>query len=152
MYTQFERDLIAQAKTIVRSKAITYDVTKPCFDKAAVSRDYVYLELADKDREEFHVLFLTSQHHLIESQQLFAGTLNQSAVFPREIARYALLHNAHAVILFHNHPSGVAIPSRADENITTLIVDALRLIDIRVLDHLIVGDSDVYSFAENGLL
>ena len=152
MYSQKDYDVIAHAKTIVRANARKYDVTKPCFSSGNIARDYAYLHLAGKDVEEFHVLFLTSQFNLIESQKLFSGTLDQTAVFPREIARLALLHNAGAIILMHNHPSGIAEPSRQDELITTSIRETLQLFSIHCIDHIIVGDDKTYSFAEHGLL
>ena len=102
--------------------------------------------------EVFSVLFLDSKLRLIVMEQLFTGTLTQTAVYPREVARRALELGASGVILAHNHPSGVAEPSRADELLTGTLKSALALIDVRVLDHLVVGSGDVISFAERGLL
>jgi len=102
--------------------------------------------------EVFAVLFLDGQHRLIEFERLFHGTLTQTSVYPREVLRQALRHNAGAVIPAHNHPSGVAEPSRADERLTQTIESALQLVDVRVLDHLVVGQGSVITFAERGLL
>ena len=106
--------------------------------------------LRDKQREEFHVLFLDNQHRVICSEPLFQGTIDSASVYPREIVKRSLEHNAAALILAHNHPSGVAEPSQSDRRITRRISDALALVDIRVLDHFVVGDGEVVSFAERG--
>lgn len=98
------------------------------------------------------MILLSQQHHLLGYHTLFTGTLNQTIVYPREIVALALTHHAAAVILVHNHPSGEPEPSQADKLITQKITDALSLLDIRVVDHLIVGGDDAYSFAEHGLL
>jgi len=102
--------------------------------------------------EVFTALFLDAQNRLIEDEDLFRGTLTQTSVYPREVVRRALHHNAAAVIFAHNHPSGVAEPSRADELLTRTLRDALALVDIRVLDHVIVAGAASVSFAERGLL
>ena len=124
----------------------------PVFDSPQKVKDFVALRLAGLNHEVFGVLFLDSQHRLIEMQELFRGTLAQTSVYPREVLRQALLLNAGAAILVHNHPSGVAEPSRADEVLTRSLVSALRVIDVRVLDHLVVGAGTVVSFAERGLM
>jgi len=116
------------------------------------TRDYLRLRLGDRDHEVFTVLFLDNRHRLIEVSELFRGTLDGASVHPREVVKEALNRNAAAVILAHNHPSGVAEPSQADELITGRLRDALALVDIRVLDHLIVAGGTVVSFAEKGLL
>jgi DNA repair protein RadC len=103
-------------------------------------------------QEVFAVLFLDGQHRLLKLEEMFRGTLTQTSVYPREIVRRALELNAGAVILAHNHPSGVAEPSRADETLTQTLKSALQLVDVRVLDHLVVGQGTVISFAERGLL
>ena len=108
--------------------------------------------MRDYESEHFGVLFLDSQHQIISFDILFRGTISQAPVYPREIAKAALLKNAAAVILTHNHPSGIAEPSRADEEITQQINKAMHLLDIRVLDHFIVGNQAMYSFAEDGKL
>ncbi len=98
------------------------------------------------------VLFLDGQHRLLQMEEMFHGTLSQTSVYPREVVRRALELKAGAVVLAHNHPSGVAEPSRADEYLTQTLKSALQLVDVRVLDHLVVGQGVVVSFAERGLL
>ncbi|HDS3144527.1 TPA: RadC family protein [Escherichia coli] len=107
---------------------------------------------AAREREEFRVLYLNNQNQLIAGETLFTGTINRTEVHPREVIKRALYHNAAAVVLAHNHPSGEVTPSKADRLITERLVQALALVDIRVPDHLIVGGSQVFSFAEHGLL
>jgi DNA repair protein RadC len=124
----------------------------PVFDSPQKVKDFVALRLGGLAHEVFGVLFLDSQHRLIEMQELFRGTLAQTSVYPREVLRQALLLNAGAAILVHNHPSGIAEPSRADEVLTQSLVAALRVIEVRVLDHLVVGAGSVVSFAERGLM
>lgn len=106
--------------------------------------------LRDKQREEFYVLFLDNQHRVICGEPLFQGTIDAASVYPREVVKRALEHNAAALILAHNHPSGIAEPSQSDRRITRRIIDALDLVDIRVLDHFVVGDGEIVSFAERG--
>ena len=115
-------------------------------------RDYLRLSLAALPHETFMALFLDSQHRLIAADELFRGTLAQTSVYPREVLKAALAHNAAAVIFAHNHPSGVAEPSRADELLTQALKQALSLVDIRTLDHFVVAGAQVISFAERGLL
>ena len=115
-------------------------------------RDYLRLTLASLPHETFVVLFLDSQHRLLAADELFRGTLAQTSVYPREIVKAALARNAAAVIFAHNHPSGVAEPSRADELLTQALKQALALVDIRTLDHFVVAGHRVVSFAERGLL
>ena len=116
------------------------------------TRDYLRLHLASHDHEIFAILFLDTRHRVIEFVPLFRGTVDGASVYPREVVKEALARNAAAVILAHNHPSGVAEPSQADELITNRIRDALALVDIRVLDHFVVTGDDIVSFAERGLL
>ena len=115
-------------------------------------RDYLRLTLASLPHEAFVVLFLDSQHRLLAADELFRGTLAQTSVYPREVVKAALARNAAAVIFAHNHPSGVAEPSRADELLTQALKQALALVDIRTLDHFVVAGHRVVSFAERGLL
>jgi len=115
-------------------------------------RDYLRLSLSTLPHEAFMALFLDSQHRLLAAEELFRGTLAQTSVYPREVVKSALAHNAAAVIFAHNHPSGVAEPSRADELLTQALKQALALVDIRTLDHFVVAGSQVVSFAERGLL
>ena len=114
-------------------------------------KDYLQLQLRDKKQEVFSCLFLDQKHRLIKYQEVFTGTIDSASVYPREIVKLAMSHNAAAVIFAHNHPSGIAEPSQADERITKSLVDALNLIDVRVLDHFVIGD-EVVSFVERGLL
>ncbi len=125
---------------------------RPAFDSPGAVRDYLRLQLAAREHEVFAVLFLDAQHRLLQFDEMFRGTLTQTSVYPREVVRRALALNAGAVILAHNHPSGVAEPSRADEFLTQALKSALALVDVRVLDHFVVGKADVVSFAERGLL
>ena len=115
-------------------------------------RDYLRLALAGKAHEVFCAVFLDSQNRVLAVEELFQGTLNQASVYPREVVKRALAHNAAALILAHNHPSGVAEPSRADENLTQILKTALALVDVRVLDHFVIGEGRAISFAERGLL
>jgi DNA repair protein RadC len=115
-------------------------------------RDYLTLTLASREHEVFMVLLLDSQNRLIHAEEMFRGTLTQTSVYPREVAKAALAHNAAAVILAHNHPSGVAEPSRADEALTATLKQALALVDVEVLDHFVIGGTRVTSFAERGLI
>ena len=115
-------------------------------------RDYLRLSQGRTPHEVFTVLFLDAQHKLIASEELFRGTLTQTSVYPREVVRRALLRNCAAVILSHNHPSGLAEPSRADQVLTRELQAALRLVDVQVLDHIIVAADASVSFAERGLL
>jgi len=124
----------------------------PAFESPQTVKDYLALHLAQLPYEVFAVLFLDAQHRLLRLEEMFRGTLTQTSVYPREIVRRALALNAGAVILAHNHPSGVAEPSRADELLTQALKNALQLVDVRVLDHLVVGRGSVVSFAERGLL
>jgi len=117
-----------------------------------VVRDFLRVKLGALEHEVFSVLMLDAQNRLIEYVELFRGTVSQASVYPREVVKESLARNAAALILVHNHPSGVAEPSRADEHLTQTLKAALALVDVRVLDHLIVAGSDVLSFAERGLL
>ncbi|GAA5180593.1 DNA repair protein RadC [Niveibacterium umoris] len=116
-------------------------------------RDWLRLKLAALPYEVFMVLLLDAQNRLIAADELFRGTLDQTSVYPREVVKLALAHNAAAVIFAHNHPSGCAEPSRADELLTSSLKQALALVDVRVLDHFVVaGNAHPLSFAERGLL
>jgi DNA repair protein RadC len=116
------------------------------------TRDYLQARLGGYPHEVFACLFLDNRHRVIEYEELFRGTIDGASVHPREVVRRALLHNAAALILAHNHPSGVAEPSQADSAITRRLKEALALIDVRVLDHIIVGAGETTSLAERGLL
>ena len=106
--------------------------------------------LRDRQREAFYILFLDTQHRVIQSELMFEGTIDSASVYPREVVKRTLEHNAAALILAHNHPSGVAEPSQSDRRITRRLSDALALVEVRVLDHFVVGDGEVVSFAERG--
>lgn len=124
---------------------------KPLTDPAA-TRKYLLAKLRDMPHEVFACLYLDNRHRVIQFEELFRGTIDGASVPPREVVRAALKHNAAALIFAHNHPSGVAEPSDADRRLTRRLSDALGLVDIRVLDHFVVGDGDVVSFAERGWL
>lgn len=115
-------------------------------------RDYLRLSLASKQHEIFVAIFLDAKNHMISAEELFSGTLTQASVYPREVVKRALHHNAAAIIFAHNHPSGLAEPSHADKTITQALKKALDLIDIKVLDHFIVGKNTIMSFAEQHLI
>jgi len=115
-------------------------------------RDYLRVKLGKLEHEVFAVLMLDAQHRLIEYVELFRGTVAQTSVYPREVVKESLARNAAALIFAHNHPSGLAEPSRADELLTQTLKSALALVDVRVLDHLIVAGRDILSFSERGLL
>jgi DNA repair protein RadC len=117
-----------------------------------ITRAYLSAQLRGYSYEVFACLFLDNQHRVIQLDELFRGTIDSASVYPREVARQALRHNAAAVIFAHNHPSGISEPSQADRLITEKLKQALALFDIRVLDHFIIGDGQPYSFAEHGLL
>ena len=127
--------------------------TRDVLDSPRAVRDWLRLKLAGLPHEVFMVLLLDAQNRVIASEELFRGTLAQTSVYPREVVKLALLRNAAAVILAHNHPSGVGEPSNADQLLTRSLTQALALIDVRVLDHFIVaGTAPPVSFAERGLL
>ena len=122
------------------------------FTSSHAVRDWLRLQLASLEREEFTVLFLDNQHRLIAHETLFTGTINHTQVHPREVVKSGLRYNAAAAVLAHNHPSGEAEPSQADRQVTMRIQRALELVDIRLLDHLVVGGMEITSFAERGWL
>ncbi|MEO0442608.1 MAG: DNA repair protein RadC [Pseudomonadota bacterium] len=124
----------------------------PAFSVASEVKQFVIGKLRHQAREVFAVLFLDNHHHLLAYEELFYGTINSAVVYPREIAKRALALNTAAIILAHNHPSGIALPSDADKQITAEIKHVLKLLDVRLLDHLIVGDSGATSMAELGFL
>lgn len=143
-----EDQTVAKALRILDSRVRNGDVlTSP-----QVVKDYLRVLLQEKPYEVFQVIFLDSQSRVIESEEMFRGTLAQTSVYPREVVKRALHFNAAACIFAHPHPSGIAEPSRADELLTQSLKQALALVDIRVLDHFVVGGSAVISFAERGLL
>lgn len=146
-----DQKIIKQALRILEERARYEDQVK--LGSPTESRDFFRLRVGPLEREEFWAAWLDSQNQLIQFEQLFVGTLNQTSVYPREVVKSALSHNAAAVIFSHNHPSGLVEPSRADEALTTALKTALALVDVKVLDHIIVGPSgQSLSFAERGLV
>ena len=147
-YSEYEQEAIDVALSAIQQTLAS--------NNAMIStrevENYLKIQLAAELDEQFAVLFLTSQHHLISFEKLFNGTINASHVHIRVIARKALELNAAGVILAHNHPSGVSEPSRSDQNITTRIAEALEVFDIRVLDHFVVTANECCSFANRGWL
>ena len=141
-------DIIRAAKQLLADRfSRQVEITSP-----SDSKDFLVTQLAESEHEVFACLFLDNRHRVISFDQLFAGTIDGASVHPREVVKKALAHNAAAVILAHNHPSGIPEPSRADESITTRLKDALSLVDVRVLDHIIVGGAETVSLAERGLM
>ena len=124
----------------------------PALAAPELTRTFLQAQLRDRPYEVFCCLYLDNRHRLIAFEELFRGTIDRAGVHPREVLRQTLLHNAAAVIFAHNHPSGVLEPSQADELITRRLREALALMDVRVLDHFIIGDGQCYSFSEHGLL
>jgi DNA repair protein RadC len=115
-------------------------------------RDYLRLKLQERPHEVFVAVFLDAQNRVLAVEELFRGTLTQTSVYPREVVKRALHHNAAALIFAHNHPSGIAEPSRSDESLTQALKQALSLVDVKVLDHFVIGAGAAMSFAERGLL
>lgn len=122
-----------------------------CFNSPEATKQYLSCKLGTQEREVFAVLLLDTQHRLIAYKEVFYGTIDAASVYPREIVKLVLEYNSSAVIIAHNHPSGISDPSHADKMITRKLIDALALVDVRVLDHIVVGENSV-SFAELGLL
>ena len=146
-YAQLQA-LMEIARRALREKLATGNA----LNSPSAVRDYLRMKLQALPHEVFVVLFLDAQNRVIGSEELFRGTLTQTSVYPREVVKRALHHNAGAVIFAHNHPSGVAEPSHADETLTQALKQSLALVDVRVLDHFIVAGSGVLSVAERGLL
>ncbi|GAA3543803.1 RadC family protein [Zobellella aerophila] len=146
-FVQLQASLELMRRFLDERLVRTHALTSP-----QLTRQYLQAQLRDQPREVFALLLLDNQHRVIKFHELFYGTLDAAAVYPREIVALALKLSVAAVILVHNHPSGVAEPSRADRMITERIQSALGLLDIRVLDHLVVGDGETVSFAERGWL
>jgi DNA repair protein RadC len=143
--------LLQAALELVRRHHLETLRAGPPLTSPRVARDYLVAQLRDRDHEVFCCLYLDNRHRLLGFEELFRGTIDGASVHPREVVKRALTRRAAAVILVHNHPSGVAEPSQADEVITARLRDALALVDIRVVDHLIVGDGICVSLAERGL-
>ncbi len=142
-------EVIAKALEILIKR---FPINVSIFDRPETSRDFLSLKFAGLEHEVFSALWLTTQNALITYEELFRGTLTQTSVYPREVLKAALKHNAGAVIFAHNHPSGHPEPSTADKMLTTELKNALALIDVRVIDHIVVGGAETISFAERGLV
>jgi len=140
--------IIKRALRIIGERVRTGSV----LNSPSAVRDYLRLTLSGREHEVFITIFLDAQNRVIKVDEMFRGTLTQTSVYPREVVKAALQCNAGAVIFAHNHPSGVAEPSHADENLTSALKQALALVDVRVLDHFVVAGAGVLSFAERGLL
>ncbi len=143
-----DEQLIQRALDLLAGRLHTGDVLA----SPAVVRDYLRLHLGGREHEVFVVILLDSQNRVLDMLDLFRGTLTQTAVYPREVVKAALTANAGGVIFAHNHPSGLAEPSRADELLTQTLKQALALVDVKVLDHIVVGGASAISFAERGLI
>ena len=141
-------DVLTKVEDEIRAQ---YDSGNNVFTGSTIVSNYFRLRLSGEDREHFEVAFLDSAHRLITTERMFSGTIDSAAVYPREIVKTALQHNARAIILAHNHPSGSSIPSQADIKITHRIKEAAQLVELAVLDHIIVG-SDACSMAKQGHL
>ena len=149
MFTTEEQNVIDEAIKIIESKFKSNGVQ---FNSSKAVKDFFRLEIASSPYEIFGVLFLNTKHEFIAFEEMFKGTINSAAVYPREVVRAAINHNAAAIIFTHNHPSGDTVPSDSDIEITERLKDALNLIEVRVLDHIVVSETSTYSFAEHGLL
>lgn len=150
-YTEKELEILEKARDIIAKKARG---AKRAFSDPNEVRRYLQFahEVKEPEREVFRALFLDNQLRLIKDEVIFMGTIDASPIYPRVVAQKAMGCNAASVIFSHNHPSGVAEPSNADRSITNRLKDALALIDIRVLDHFVVGEGEIVSFAERGWL
>ncbi len=144
--------LMAARELLRRALEEDFEGSSDSLSSPASVRDYLRLFLGGQEFESFVALWLDAQHRLIAGMELFRGTLTQTSVYPREVVKKGLAFNAAAVIFAHNHPSGVAEPSQSDRMLTDALKQALSLVDIRVLDHFIVADNTVMSFAERGLI
>jgi DNA repair protein RadC len=143
------RELI---KAAIKEIENTYIKSEASFTRCCDAKDYFRLRIGFEEVEVFEVAFLDTQHKLIKAERMFTGTIDGASVYPREIVKVALLNNAKAIIISHNHPGGSIEPSEADIQLTKRVEDACRLLDIALLDHLIVSKLDSMSFAERGLL
>ncbi|HHC7296390.1 TPA: DNA repair protein RadC [Vibrio campbellii] len=148
LFTAHEQAVLDEAAAILKSKLCISE--QPALSSPEMVKSFCRYSLAARENEVFGVIFLDNQHRVRSSEELFTGTVNAASVYPREVVKKALAENASAVIFYHNHPSGVAEPSQADRRITRRLIDALALIDVRVLDHFVVSFEDTVSFAERG--
>jgi DNA repair protein RadC len=142
-------------QSIIKSAAASYldhDIDRKCFTEPGLVANYLIERMGQLENENFGIVFLDSRHKVIEFKIMFTGTIDQSAVYPREIIKHALAVNCAAMILAHNHPSGHCEPSNSDRQITMVIKDALNFVDVRLLDHFVIGGDIATSFAERGYL
>jgi DNA repair protein RadC len=146
--SEHEDEVIVRALRILRARLKERDV----FATPDAVKDYLRLQAQGLTYEVFSLMYLDGQNALIEYERLFRGTLTQTSVYPREVVKQALAHNAASIVLHHNHPSGVCQPSRSDEALTQTLKSSLALVDIRVLDHIITSDRGALSMAERGML
>jgi DNA repair protein RadC len=142
----------AIARELVRRSLHEELEARSALTSPSAVRDFLRLTLGGREHEVFVALFLDAQHRVLVAEEMFRGTLTQTSVYPREVVKAALKANAAAVIFAHNHPSGVAEPSQADELLTRQLKEALAMVDVKVLDHFIVAGARTLSFAERGLL
>jgi len=144
-----ENEVIQQAMTILHNRLKLEDFIITCPDDA---KNFLIAKLSQKEQEVFAVMFLNNKHQLIRYKEMFFGTVDGASVHPREVVKASMKYNAAAVVVSHNHPSGIPEPSESDRRITHQLKETLTLIDVRVLDHIIVGAGVTYSFAESGHL
>ena len=140
------------AKELVRRSLMEAMRHRDALSSPGSVRDFLRMTLVGREHEVFMAVFLDAQNRVLAAEEMFRGTLTQTSVYPREVVKASLAHNAAGVIFAHNHPSGVAEPSQADEALTRALRQALALVDVRVLDHFVVAGSGVVSFAERGLI
>jgi DNA repair protein RadC len=148
LFSAEEKQTLGHAAQILKSKLFINEL--PALTSPDLVKAYCQTSLAAKEHEVFGVLFLDNQHRVRATDEMFNGTIDAASVYPREVVKEALSHNAAAVIFYHNHPSGVAEPSQSDRRITRRLADALALVDVRVLDHFVISHEEVVSFAERG--
>jgi DNA repair protein RadC len=144
-----DEEVISMAVAIINHR---FGLKRASLNSPSMVRDYLQLTLTGKEHEVFACVFIDAQNRVIAVEELFRGTLTQTSVYPREVVKSALHHNCAAVILAHNHPSGVAEPSHADQCLTNQLKGALAMVDVKVLDHFIIAGGSALSFAERGLL
>ena len=144
-----DEDIIRMALAVIEHR---FSLKRASLNSPQAVRDWLRLSLPAQEREVFCCAFLDAQNRVIALEQLFEGTLTQTSVYPREVVKAALHHNCAAIIFAHNHPSGIAEPSHADQILTQSLKQALSMVDVKVLDHFIVAGSSFLSFAERGLI
>lgn len=143
-----EQEILDMAKHLAESKLSKGEI----LNSPSLVKDHLTILLQEYEYEVFGVIFLDTQHQMLSFSLLFRGTIDNASIYPREVVKEALAINAAAVIFVHNHPSGITEPSQADHRITKRLIEALQTVDIRVLDHFIVGSGKIVSFAEKGFL